>query len=687
MEFKLKYQANNKMSTKEKFVRDSDKFKIPLLRDLLSGSLSDAYKKKGIQFKKSPKDNNQYDTFVNFLDINLKYFVNGPLWKDTLGGKLILSYYSQQEAQEAFGELKKICVAGVTNVISSVADPTQCDAVGVNLKCKDKNGVPYDINNTYPSIRNINPKRNLWTSNTWCNNCWLCGMKVEEKGDKQLRKECEHILPFLTGSILLGTVTNTKGIQDINKQREYGQSHSVCNNFKNQGEFIKYNDTNFMFEPDTVQINNYVQTLLGIPLINGKITNANDTISSKTSVSFDVVYNKYKTNFTKQELASDMYNTIWGVTTTLCNEALNTRASKNFFIVKLIYSNILNFLVDSQVRSALIASKGEMPNFKNGLAGHTNVNMTMSNPDAFIEAIKTYTSSYTTEKIISRLANKILKDRVKPLKYIINEKLLYQNLTGSYLSFGSARPTQISQKPKLGISNTIKKDPKIISQKVQDSIKSEYNKLENNFNKNTLKLVRELKNITFGSLYDLISDDSISTVSNKLIVPQLVLSIYFYFSKLAQFDQKSLSEYMINISENLKLEKIVQIEFRVLYMAYLYGISIINMIKDVLNEEDNKKLNIYSNFGKKKILNFKNKLNIKEKLKSVGIRVTKEVNGKRKSLSEKEMNIKAESFKKLQIKARERGIKLKTQNGKFKTKESLEKELRKTKSIKINKFG
>jgi len=78
---------------------------------------------------------------------------------------------------------------------------------------------------------------------------------------------------------------------------------------------------------------------------------------------------------------------------------------------------------------------------------------------------------------------------------------------------------------------------------------------------------------------------------------------------------------------------------------------------------------------------------LKEKLKSVGIRVTKDVNGKRKSLTEKEMIIKAESFKKLQLKAKERGIKLKNSNGKFKTKQSLEKELTKTKPIKINKFG
>lgn len=676
------------MSTIEKFIRDSDKFKIPLLRDLLSASLTKSYKDKGIQFKKTPAGNSQYDAFINFLDINLKYFVNGPLWKETLGGKLILSYYSPQEAQLAFNELKKLCETSVVNIITSVADPAQCDSVGVNLRCKDKNGIPYDINKTYPSITNINPKRSLWSSTSWCNNCWLCGMQVAEKQEKQLRKECEHILPFLTGSLLLGTVTDTKGIQDINKQREYGQSHSVCNNFKNQGEFIKYNDTNFMFEPDTLQINNYIQTLLGIPLINGVITNKNDVVSSNTSESFNVVYNKYGATFSKAELASDMYNTILAVTTTLCNQALNTDTGRKFFIVKLIYSNILNFLVDSQVRSALIATNGDTSNFKNALAGHTNINQTMPNQDAFIEAIKTYTSSYTTEKTIKRLANKILKERVKPLKYIINEKLLYEKLTGRYLSFGTKRAIQTQSKKSSGISGDIKSasDNKT-AQKFKTLVKSEYNKIEFVFNRNTLRLILKLKDITFGSLDELISDDGISIVSNKIIVPRLVLSIYFYFSKLYKLDQKSLSEFMIDISEALKLENIVNIEMKLLYMSYLYGISIINLIKDDFIEEDDEKLNIYSSFGKKRILNSKNMLNIKEKLKSVGIRVTKEVKGKRKSLTEKEMNIKAESFKKLQLKAKERGIKLKNSNGKFKTKQTLEKELKKTKPIKINKFG
>lgn len=70
---------------------------------------------------------------------------------------------------------------------------------------------------------------------------------------------------------------------------------------------------------------------------------------------------------------------------------------------------------------------------------------------------------------------------------------------------------------------------------------------------------------------------------------------------------------------------------------------------------------------------------LKDKLKNVGIKVTKEIQGKRTNLSRKELENKAESFKKLQIKARQRGIKLKTKYGNFKSKESLEKELGKLK--------
>lgn len=71
---------------------------------------------------------------------------------------------------------------------------------------------------------------------------------------------------------------------------------------------------------------------------------------------------------------------------------------------------------------------------------------------------------------------------------------------------------------------------------------------------------------------------------------------------------------------------------------------------------------------------------LKERLTSVGIKVTKTIKGKKVQLSRTELENKAKSFKKLQIKAKEKGIKLKTKSGNFKSKESLDKELAKQKS-------
>jgi len=76
----------------------------------------------------------------------------------------------------------------------------------------------------------------------------------------------------------------------------------------------------------------------------------------------------------------------------------------------------------------------------------------------------------------------------------------------------------------------------------------------------------------------------------------------------------------------------------------------------------------------------------KEKLKSVGIRVTKEIKGKRVKLTYKELLKKIESFKKLQAKAKDKGIKITyiNKNGQrvYKTKKRLVSELEKLKQKK-----
>jgi hypothetical protein len=88
-------------------------------------------------------------------------------------------------------------------------------------------------------------------------------------------------------------------------------------------------------------------------------------------------------------------------------------------------------------------------------------------------------------------------------------------------------------------------------------------------------------------------------------------------------------------------------------------------------------------FGKKHISN-KLKLmstsDLKTKLKSVGIRVTKDIRGKRKELTRRELESKASFFKKLQLKAKTVGIKLMYKNKKkvyvYKAKTRLENEIK-----------
>jgi hypothetical protein len=113
-------------------------------------------------------------------------------------------------------------------------------------------------------------------------------------------------------------------------------------------------------------------------------------------------------------------------------------------------------------------------------------------------------------------------------------------------------------------------------------------------------------------------------------------------------------------------------------------------------------------FGKKQISNKLKQMStieLKTRLKSVGIRVTKDIRGKRKELTRNELEYRANFFKKLQLKARSVGVKLMYKNNKkiyiYKSKIKLEneikrqlerikkaKEVRKPKpKAKKNKFG
>ena len=94
-----------------------------------------------------------------------------------------------------------------------------------------------------------------------------------------------------------------------------------------------------------------------------------------------------------------------------------------------------------------------------------------------------------------------------------------------------------------------------------------------------------------------------------------------------------------------------------------------------------------NNFGKKDSISNLSIKTLKERLKSVGIKVTKTIQGKRKELSRIQLEALARKFKNLQIKARSKAIKLKTKKGNYKSEVTLVKELEKIKTKNKTRFG
>jgi hypothetical protein len=75
-------------------------------------------------------------------------------------------------------------------------------------------------------------------------NCYICGVKMREKG--QASPECEHILPAFTalghGALITRTFDSEKDDTDIAElfRREYAYSHQCCNRVKSDYLWIKF---------------------------------------------------------------------------------------------------------------------------------------------------------------------------------------------------------------------------------------------------------------------------------------------------------------------------------------------------------------------------------------------------------------------------------------------------------------
>jgi len=718
----------------EGFQKDSDMFKIPFLRALLSGNIDPTLKKKyDITYTKT----HGQPIFLEFMEKCLTAIVKLPPdenWKNTIAGKLITT--TGPDNKGVFIALKKLCELRIDKFISAASDQSQCQYVGI---VNNTSGCKYKLKDTFPAIdltltnKGVNPARNLWTSMSWCNNCWLCGLPVGES-KYPYTKQCEHILPYLTGSILLGTATNNTLVLSEDTKKEYGQSHAICNMFKNQGEFIKFDESSDVFTPDIKQICNYIQELTGIKLdeTSGLELWKSDIVSTKTIDSFTQVFEKTKNgDFQRSKLAEDMYKTITIVIKTICTGSLSKKNISTDLMAKLLYTAILNFLVDSQVKAALILTGGKTTEFRDTLEKFYNTILPQPpaspissafalpfpkpfTPDEVVGLITAYRSPFTNKRITERLKRYINDNKVaKPRKYMILAKSLYDSIISeiSTNSFGVTKRIRApDQRERDKILKSIQKQvpvKKIQTGVITNILKEDqellqyYTLLDQQiFKDNLSNIINELSNITYGDLYskltytlngkDYIYDDEFRIENGKIILPALVYTIYENFDRMSS---APLGNFIGIVNEFFQLP----MDYLKIFSAYIYGITIFSLLDydlDRLKIKLQKEAEIGDfRFGRKtnKLSSMSNQ-ELKTKLKSVKINITKlSKSGKRLPLTRKEMEKKANLFKNLQLRAKKLKIKLmyksKRRGYVYKSYNRLMNELERIKAKDVSKFG
>ena len=319
----------------------------------------------------------------------------------------------------AVHRLYELCSKNVTDIITPMSDVNQCETIGINNplnQCPD-----YRASYLFPGL----PDPPWNDGRKWCTHCWLCGLSLPNPEDnvyaraqgtgaqppcKKINqttgaledspcpsRECEHILPFLVGAVLLELVTNP-AVQPAQGLIEYGWGHKPCNGFKNQGMFIKHTFApngqdwmDFNFEPDLNQIRNYVEVLFSVVYnhTTGQFSKIpyNEYYDSSASDNFNhTVFNpvgllKTLNAGTPNAIgtvqrrviqASYSYNTIREVMTRIC-QSLNGNGGAGLsnsgvtkardYPILLCYSQILRYLSDKYIEDALMHCKGDyVPN-------------------------------------------------------------------------------------------------------------------------------------------------------------------------------------------------------------------------------------------------------------------------------------------------------------------------------------
>lgn len=707
-------------------------------------------------FRKFVKISEQEPYIGSFMKNTLRSFKD-----DGIVDGLITRLYGEGNNINKFivgNVVKSYCDVGLDLFAAEIKTAQQqCINIGLpppSLPCS------YNMQETYPELENGPPIRSnasntakLWESRTWCTHCWLCGLRVEDKEKGDLQLNCEHILPYITGSIFLktarGGTPKKPAKQTLHTKREYGQSHSICNGLKNQGEFIKFDFVSGKIIPDLQQINNFITELTGINQATNKQEISDPPIKS--------VFEEYSTGgkdgqgvgaASYRDVAITMNSTIVKVIQKLCDDSLNLRESADLpspvatsitkvgpsqrVIGALIFSCILNYIINKCVVSgtgltimdALKGDGGE--GTKNMFVAPSKVRKEREGDIKSMFAKLQYEFANNKEIVINDLLS---AHQNNPLAKEIHathlaEKLLQQT------SFGRVRVDKGDQrigrtegmtaKRKNIVSETakqgryIKSAAKRVIPELEKSFKLKQSDIEDALIFSGLDVIDayEVGNIFFNLLVAL---DNVPEF--KIIIAELLLNLpnKTYGTDLYHLDIKTLYNNIITIIKtgftNVAQENYIREQIKTALRTYnrpdtimtpdgvridlvnkLYAIHIYYFILKDLNERS-----LVMSFGKKTKFNKIKHMPIeqlKSKLKSIGINVTKITrSGKRLPLTRKELERKANLFKNLQLRAKKMGIKImyksRTRGYVYKSYNRLMNEIEKTKTKtkRVSKFG
>lgn len=665
---------------KDQFIRTSNIVNINILRGFFTGqvekSLVDTFKDKKFNIQDKNAMMNYFKNTMTAMQENgtAEAYVN-----------LVLEKIPRDKRNSILKELEVLMVereeGGILdNFATQSNNDKQCSDAGVK---HSSDGPGCDPRRTFfPKIRG--PVRgDVWSPYTWCNNCWLCTLPIKyPKNKKNIGKECEHILPYITGSYFLATSNKPENAN------EFGQSHSWCNRKKNQGEFIKFEYSRFLrkykFVPDYNQITAYVSEMMARPVSYNSATglfigNVDVVLKSNTSrKNFEDVLNSdfdfsvgsgnfsvFDKNAQESALAKDMVKSIIEIMTGIC-DLLNDKG-EDVLIATFLHATILDWLLHKRViqtyqttatamnklRQMGWDAKDEPADDVAKLIYKYNTNKTKSAQQKLAEDINYKLSEMRGNEEVGKV---ISKETLSRLMYLdprlhkfgkrknISSKIKRRNRT----NFGASKRPERSPSPsreqterpedpdELALPGVSWPPP--IERYIPDIIDA--------MSTGTFLgagIINQLTEVTYGSVLELLQT---MDESDEDVYPRLVISMY----KLL------ISGKIKNVYPGQYREKRHWI-----FIAYVYSVVVYIAYKQVSTTA------LWQSFGKKKpkVKKLPNKA-LMTKLKSVGIKITRKRGKRRVYLSRPELIKKATAFRNLQLRAKKLKVRIMYKNKKGK---------------------